>query len=87
MVGDGTNGWPARAPYRSILVTAGGPSVPAPLTDQLHPDGGRLVIPVGDRRHQDLTLVVRHADELGSTALEPVVFVPLIGEHGYPEDG
>ncbi|MDQ3691717.1 MAG: protein-L-isoaspartate(D-aspartate) O-methyltransferase [Chloroflexota bacterium] len=83
VVGDGTQGWPAHAPYRSILVTAGGPSVPAPLLEQLDPSGGRLVMPVGDRERQTLTLVVRDADALTSTELDPVVFVPLIGEHGH----
>lgn len=86
VVGDGTQGWAATAPYRSILVTAGGPSVPTPLTEQLDASGGRLVMPVGDRRHQLLTVVVREGDEWSSTALEPVVFVPLVGEHGYPVD-
>lgn len=86
VVGDGTQGWAARAPYRSILVTAGGPSVPTPLVEQLETSGGRLVMPVGNRHHQNLTVVVRDGDEWRSTALEPVVFVPLIGEHGYPED-
>jgi protein-L-isoaspartate(D-aspartate) O-methyltransferase len=87
VVGDGTQGFVARAPYRSILVTAGGPTVPAPLLEQLDPSGGRLVMPVGDRHHQYLTLVVRRGDEWTHETLEPVVFVPLIGEHGYPDDG
>jgi protein-L-isoaspartate(D-aspartate) O-methyltransferase len=82
VVGDGTEGWAAGAPYRSILVTAGGPSVPQPLLEQLHPEGGRLVMPVGSREHQLLTLVERSGDELRSTELEPVVFVPLIGRYG-----
>jgi protein-L-isoaspartate(D-aspartate) O-methyltransferase len=86
VVGDGTEGWPARAPYRSILVTAGGPSVPQPLLEQLHPDGGRLVMPVGGREHQLLTLVERNGDELRSSQLEPVVFVPLIGRFGLRGD-
>jgi protein-L-isoaspartate(D-aspartate) O-methyltransferase len=81
-VGDGTEGWPADAPYRSILVTAAGPSVPTPLLQQLSPDGGRLVMPVGNRSHQFLTLVTRHENELERTELDPVVFVPLIGRHG-----
>ena len=85
IVGDGTEGWPADAPYRSILVTAGGPSVPQPLLEQLDPDEGRLVMPVGDRSHQFLTLVVRDGSELTSKELEPVVFVPLIGRFGNPE--
>ena len=87
VVGDGTRGWPRGAPYRAILVTAGGPSIPEPLRDQLASDGGRLVIPVGDRQHQYLTLVVRNGDEWTTKELEPVVFVPLIGAHGYGDDG
>ena len=86
IVGDGTQGWPEHAPYRSILVTAGGPSVPPPLLEQLDRSGGRLVMPVGGRDHQLLTLVVRDGDELTTTELEPVVFVPLIGEHGHRAD-
>ena len=85
VVGDGTEGWPEGAPYRSILVTAGGPSVPKPLLEQLAPDGGRLVMPVGGREHQYLTLVVREGDDLRSSDLEPVVFVPLIGRYGVEE--
>ena len=86
VVGDGTAGWPAGSPYRSILVTAGGPSVPQPLLEQLHPDGGRLVMPVGGRQHQLLTLVERTGDDLRSSELEPVVFVPLIGHYGLRAD-
>ena len=86
VVGDGTEGWPARAPYQSILVTAGGPSVPQPLLAQLDPDGGRLVMPVGGREHQLLTLVERNGDDLVSRELEPVVFVPLIGHYGLRAD-
>lgn len=82
VVGDGTEGWPERAPYRSILVTAGGPSVPQPLLDQLDRSGGRLVMPVGSREHQFLTLIERNGDELRSSEFEPVVFVPLIGRFG-----
>lgn len=85
-VGDGTQGWPARAPYRSILITAGGPSVPQPLLEQLDRSGGRLVMPVGTREHQFLTLVERSDGELVSTEMEPVVFVPLIGRFGLGED-
>ena len=85
LVGDGTKGWADGAPYRSIMVTAGGPSVPQPLLEQLDPDGGRLVMPVGDRNHQFLTLVVRNGSDLSSRELEPVVFVPLIGRFGVEE--
>lgn len=82
VVGDGTAGWPEGGPYRSILVTAGGPSVPQPLLEQLDPDGGRLVMPIGTRESQTLTLVVRNGSEVESRELEPVVFVPLIGQYG-----
>ena len=83
IVGDGSRGFPENAPYDAVLVTAAGPSVPLPLLEQLSADGGRLVMPVGDREHQWLTLVVRHGDDYVSKPLEPVVFVPLLGEHGY----
>lgn len=86
VTGDGTQGWPAGAPYRSVLVTAAGPSVPQPLLVQLDPAGGRLVMPVGTREHQVLTLVERDGSELHSRELDPVVFVPLIGEHGFTAD-
>jgi protein-L-isoaspartate(D-aspartate) O-methyltransferase len=85
IVGDGTQGDPEGAPYQAIIVTAAGPSVPKPLLDQLDPDGGRLVMPVGAREHQWLTVVERQGDELSSQQREPVVFVPLIGEHGFGE--
>lgn len=84
-VGDGTQGWPAGAPYDAILVTAAGPSIPAPLREQLSPDGGRMVIPLGGPDGQWLTLVERQGDEWREKSLEPVMFVPLIGTHGYEE--
>ncbi len=86
VTGDGTQGWPPGAPYRSVLVTAAGPSVPQPLLAQLDLEDGRLVMPVGSREHQMLTLVVRHGSELESRELDPVVFVPLIGEYGFNAD-
>ncbi len=77
-IGDGSAGWPARAPYDGILVTAAGRSVPPALVEQLRP-GGRLVIPIGDSPFsQDLVLVEKDRD--GRThrrALLPVAFVPL----------
>jgi protein-L-isoaspartate(D-aspartate) O-methyltransferase len=82
---DGTTGWAKYAPYDAILVGAAAPSVPDALVDQLKP-GGRLLIPVGDRHHQELTLVRREAD--GGTEEETVtgcVFVPLIGRFGWGE--
>jgi protein-L-isoaspartate(D-aspartate) O-methyltransferase len=85
VVGDGTRGWPAGAPYDAVIVTAAGPSVPKPLLDQLSPEGGKLVMPVGSRVHQELTLVERRGDEFIRSGRDPVVFVPLIGEHGFGE--
>ena len=84
-VGDGSLGWPEGAPYDAIMVTAAGPSVPKPLLEQLSPDGGRLVMPVGTREQQWLTLVERHGSALTRREVEPVVFVPLVGEHGFSE--
>ena len=85
VVGDGTRGWPAGAPYDAIIVTAAGPSVPQPLLDQLSPEGGKLVMPVGSRVHQELTVVERWGENLIPSLRDPVVFVPLIGEHGFGE--
>jgi protein-L-isoaspartate(D-aspartate) O-methyltransferase len=85
-IGDGTRGHPAGAPYDAILVTAAGPSVPQPLLEQLRPDGGRLVMPVGTREHQAITLVERQGSELISRRLEQVAFVPLLGEYGFREE-
>jgi protein-L-isoaspartate(D-aspartate) O-methyltransferase len=76
--GDGYGGWPEHAPFAAIVVTAGAPSVPKPLTDQLAV-GGRLVIPVG-RGFQDLRVIERRAHDLHSVSLLPVQFVPMTGE-------
>jgi protein-L-isoaspartate(D-aspartate) O-methyltransferase len=85
-VGDGTEGWPENAPYDRIIVAAGAPSVPEPLTEQLA-DGGRLVMPVGGRMSQRLVTIERHGDELEQTAGMSCVFVPLIGRHGWKAGG
>ena len=82
IVGDGTEGHAAGAPYEGILVTAGAPGVPEPLTAQLA-DGGRLVIPVGTAFEQDLVTMERHGDRLEQTSGEPCVFVPLVGRFGW----
>lgn len=82
LLGDGTLGWAGYAPYDAILVAAGGPSIPAPLVEQLGP-GGRLLIPVGERGRQTLTLVERTAEGVRTAALGDALFVPLLGEHGF----
>jgi protein-L-isoaspartate(D-aspartate) O-methyltransferase len=81
--GDGTEGYPAAAPYQVILVTAAAPQLPQPLLDQLD-DGGRMVIPVGDLMHQDLECIFKHGTETTKTFLDPCQFVPLIGKYGWP---
>ena len=82
LVGDGTLGWSAYAPYQAILVAAGGPTVPPPLVEQLAP-GGRLLIPLGERGAQVVTLVERTPSGLVQRPLGGARFVPLIGEHGF----
>lgn len=84
VVGDGSYGYETDSPYDRILVTAGAPAVPETLTDQLA-DGGRLVIPVGSEGYQRLTIVARAGDRLTNIEGEGCVFVPLVGEYGWPE--
>lgn len=85
LVGDGTQGWPAAAPFDAIVVTASGPEVPTALRDQLA-DGGRLVLPIGRRQDvQSLVRLRRHGDNWESEDLGPVRFVPLIGVQGWAD--
>ena len=79
-IGDGYAGWPERAPFDAIVVTAAAPHVPEPLVAQLKP-GGRMVIPVDAGAFgQDLLLIRKHADgTLSRTVVLPVRFVPLTG--------
>ncbi len=82
-LGDGSLGRPADAPFDAILVTAGGPAVPAPLLDQLGP-GGRLVGPFGSREAQRLIRVRRTRDgRYVRELLGHCRFVDLIGTHGW----
>jgi protein-L-isoaspartate(D-aspartate) O-methyltransferase len=82
-VGDGTLGWPEEAPFDAVVVTAAAPSPPAALLDQLSPEGGRLVIPVGDRWLQELTKIVRDGARYTHESLMGCRFVPLVGEQGW----
>jgi protein-L-isoaspartate(D-aspartate) O-methyltransferase len=82
LVGDGTLGWRPFAPYDAILVAAASPDIPAPLMEQLAP-GGRLIIPLGDRHNQVLTLAQRVGDEVRTSTVADVRFVPLLGEFGF----
>lgn len=84
-VGDGSVGEPAGAPWDGIVVTAGAPSIPEPLRDQLA-IGARLVIPVGPRRLQELIVVERRTDaDWVEWSDGPVVFVPLVGSEGWTD--
>lgn len=82
--GDGSKGWPERAPYDAIVAAAGAPAVPESLREQLAV-GGRLVIPVGrDRTLQQLLRVRRlSTTEYAQEELGGVRFVPLVGEEGW----
>jgi protein-L-isoaspartate(D-aspartate) O-methyltransferase len=81
-VGDGTLGWPDRAPFDAIVVTAAAPEIPPPLTAQLA-NGGRLIIPVGTAEEQRLLRVEKHGNEFSTRSLYHCRFVPLIGQYGW----
>ena len=83
-VGDGTLGWLEHAPYEAIIVTAAAPEIPRPLTDQLA-EGGRLVAPIGGSWSQSLVRVRKQRGHLRRQELTSVAFVPLIGQHGWPD--
>jgi protein-L-isoaspartate(D-aspartate) O-methyltransferase len=84
LVGDGTLGWRPFAPYDAILVSAASPEIPSPLVEQLA-EGGRMVIPLGDRDAQTLTLVERVGDRVRASTIADVRFVPLVGQFGFDE--
>mgnify|MGYP003654544669 CR=1 FL=1 len=85
--GDGSKGLPDEAPFDAILVAAGGPEIPESLKRQLVV-GGNLVMPVGPPGEQKLCKVCRLAeDRFESADLGEVMFVPLVGEQGWREDG
>lgn len=84
--GDGTIGYPNKAPYDRIYGTASAPKIPEPLKEQLK-TGGKLIIPMGSDYYQELVSVMRITDDEYQTRnLGGVVFVPMIGKHGWPED-
>ena len=83
--GDGSRGYPPKAQYNRILVTAGSPSIPDPLVEQLA-SGGRMVIPVGSSDVQTLKILFK--DSSGRVTVDDYgecLFVPLIGCHGWSE--
>lgn len=82
LLGDGTIGWREYGPYDAILVSAAAPAIPQPLLDQLAV-GGNLLIPLGERDAQMLTMVTRLSDRYERRDIVPVRFVPLLGTHGW----
>jgi len=85
IVGDGTIGYPASAPFNGILITAATPQIPQPLIDQLAEEG-RLVAPVGSREFQELIRIVRNGSRIAESSHGGVRFVPLIGRQGWKEE-
>jgi len=81
-VGDGSLGWPEFAPFDRIIVTAGSPSLPMPLLDQLS-DEGIMVIPVGSGSLQRLNQVRKHKGHVTRKEFFDCVFVPLLGKEGW----
>ena len=82
-VGDGTLGLPEHAPFAAIAVAAAAPQMPPVLYEQLEPRG-RLVVPVGRRRGQELQIVIRSPEGPAVIRSVPCRFVPLVGEGGFP---
>ena len=81
-VGGGTLGWSDEAPFDRIIVTAGGPTVPPPLFDQLAADG-RMVLPLGDADSQTLTVVEHEGDVMKRTSHGECKFVRLVGKYAW----
>ena len=84
LLGDGTLGWRQYAPYDAIIVGAGAPEVPSTYQEQVT-DGGRILIPLGDREEQTLYMFTRRGDKLEQTEIAPVRFVPLVGKYSWED--
>lgn len=82
LLGDGTLGWRQYAPYDAILVGAGAPEVPETYKEQLA-EGGRLLIPIGDKDEQTLYKFTRRGENLEEEEIAPVRFVPLLGKYSW----
>ncbi len=78
-IGDGYQGWPEHAPFDKIIVTCSPEKVPQSLVDELK-EGGRMIVPVGERYEQMLYLFTKQNGKLVSEALRPTLFVPMTGQ-------
>jgi len=81
-VGDGTRGWPEEAPFDRVIVTAGAPTMPVSLVEQLR-EGGSMVIPVGGEDEQELLLVRRDQGKVTRDRICSCIFVKLLGDEGW----
>ena len=81
---NGSLGWPERAPYDGIIVSAAAPSLPAPLLEQLA-DHGRLVLPIGPPQGQMLVEVEKHDGRISQREIASCVFVPLLGQYDWTQ--
>ena len=79
---DGTRGWRAQAPFDVIIVSTAAPAIPRALVEQLI-EGGRLIIPIGELRRQELVRVVRHGESYDESRHGSATFVPLVGREGF----
>jgi protein-L-isoaspartate(D-aspartate) O-methyltransferase len=77
-IGDGFAGWPEHAPFDKIIVTCSPENIPQPLVDQLA-EGGRMIIPVGERYEQTLVLLTKREGRMVRESLVPSLFVPMTG--------
>jgi protein-L-isoaspartate(D-aspartate) O-methyltransferase len=84
-IGDGFDGWPDRAPFDAVVLTAAPERVPQPLLDQLK-EGGRLVAPVG-REDQQLVVITRTARGFATEVIDAVRFVPMTGKAASTKGG
>jgi protein-L-isoaspartate(D-aspartate) O-methyltransferase len=80
-IGDGYKGWPEYAPFDAIIATCSPTSIPAPLEEQLA-EGGRMIIPVGERYVQQLVYLLKKEGRLTRTKVMAVSFVPMVDEKG-----
>ncbi len=84
LLGDGTVGWREYSPYDAILVSAGGPTIPNALVEQLS-DGGRMIVPIGSKDEQMLKLIIKRNGAIETRDIAPVRFVPLFGTQGWEQ--